>query len=330
MNIIFIFILFIESLACEVSTTECPECITLPLMLSTGDGVYEMTNIIVHAGDDIDVVASEICMTINADISLCSPNVKTSLSRVNWIEIFDRAWKERNNVYPIIPSQQYNKNDYSSGLEISRQTAQAIYKRLRLYPAPRRLLIIGSDEHSRRMFHSLNNIKNGGFTNFVSHFINSTTITTPSSSEDIFERMPAELLQIFHPELIDDEIFQRNRDDISFHFSSQPWDVVILYDFCPRIVRADMIQTCTQSYLDYAADIVSDTGYVFIIIPTEPMKIQSAFHLDELNFSIPENKFRYRNEISKHIGDNNILTLYYTNEVIDPFNMIISFIHIME
>jgi hypothetical protein len=137
--------------------------------------------------------------------------------------------------------------------------------------------------------------------------------------------------------------------DILGGISNHPWDMVLMYDICRQedqvsviplpeptdmsaaaqstrrlcrgahdfeIMYKDQSAVCTaklkcaQAYIDFAAERVSDIGYVFILSPD--LKNDKVYRY--LSFNLLEEMFLHRRVVSTHIADMQTTLVYYTSQ----------------
>ena len=274
-------------------TPECPECINIPLMLSGYDSQNLMSNIIYHPELPALKFAEGLCQNIQGGPD-CPKSVLQSIQHDDWIAAFNNA------------------RELETEFKMSRHETLSIIKRIRRYPAPRRLLVLGGGLADINVWDKVNGKDTGGYTCFVNRtfYPESVSINIDQPFVRVIYDIEA-LLGTFQRTAIDDVELSL---ETPANYSTLPWDVVLLYDICEsfqddkqRIFYThdceaqsspDCIQRrkCSQLYLDYATQLVSDSGYVFMYIHVNSSIFASDF--DSL-----ENKFLYRHRISPHIVD---------------------------
>lgn len=271
---------------------DCPECINIPLMLSDTKRNI-MTNLIFHLGDAVERYSAEVCERIGGDSHQCSQSVSNTILKEDWIKSFNLVFS------------------FHTGFQLSRHEILILIKRLRRFPSPRRLLVLGATYTDMLLWEQINGKEAGGYTCFVNRTFakdNSMSVDKP------FVRVIYDVEKAIDPSR--SYTSPRDAAEMSLenpaNYSTIPWDVVLLYDLCKDdygqraapVTEMDMKTTqaqmhleisCSQKYLEYATQIVSDTGYVFLHTrPGSAMFRTSLYGL--------ENKFLYRHHISSHIG----------------------------
>ena len=90
-----------------------------------------------------------------------------------------------------------------------------------------------------------------------------------------------------------------------------PWDIILTYyDTCLGPTSVWNVRgNCHQALVDFAVDVVSDDGYVFVLVPHDR---KESFR--EVDFSGLESKFMYRSKSTANIASTGSL-LYYTSKV---------------
>ena len=223
--------------------------------------------------------------------------------------------------------QSFIKDDWITHLNsifaVSQMTKHAyltIFKRIRKVPTPRRLLVIGASTDEMHFWHSINSGLNDGYTCFVVRDL------LEDYCKDYFISFSFEIENKLN-DFIDVSDFSYLKNE-GTDASRIPWDTVILNDICSTNELTKTLKSssspclfnekcflekqlnCTQAYINHAAQLVSDHGYVFIYIPNP----NSTFLFNSISFDILENKFLYRHHISPHVGFSGAL-FYYTSQV---------------
>ena len=264
-------------------TPICPECISVPLLLNN-DGDIDQTWVIANPGDNFDSVAKEACLSVKADhLSGCILQVSSSLDAVNYIRVFQEEWNA------VV-------NDSIIDIGMSRHEFLTVIKRLRRFPAPRRLLVIGGSDADNRIWSAVNGKKEGGYTCFMNkRFLSGKSFITydgifSSSATDIENSISVMKFNLSGSD--------HNEDNSNY--SHIPWDIVVLYDLCDEglMSRSDiefngvsiLKKLCLQSYFEYSVQRLSDDGYLFL--PSFP----------GINESTATLKFLYSNQILPHLG----------------------------
>lgn len=161
----------------------------------------------------------DVCNDLpGVDNSVCRESVRNSIVGHDWMESVVQAFRS-------IPP---------NSLQMSRHEVFSLLSRLRRYPSPRRLLVIGGSHDDALLWNEVNSKAKGGTSCFVTR--------NEQDSRPLEMRFPfIRVVQEVEDRLSGNATSQmplvrqesgRVQIEIKSNFSHVPWDVILLYDIC--------------------------------------------------------------------------------------------------
>lgn len=284
------------------SAAFCEDCVYVPVRLSTG---IDSENIIMaYNSDSEEMVARGVCSAVGISISSEAflPCVESTVASV-----LNKKW-QIDSMEELVQEQ---------GFRLSHFMLQTVLAKARRYHNPR-LLVIGAGQ-SAPAFRSL--LKRGymgaverpsnrtalhlatGVRDFSSrHFNFSQDIQQPA---DYFVGSSALAEGLLNGSVDDVDRLHNDRDEIA----EIPWDIVVLHlSICEPGDSA-----CRQTYLNYAAKVTTEDGYLFVHSSENENEISLP---NDIVYAHAESKFHsYVHMIPHHVGNRGGVLGFFTSQV---------------
>jgi hypothetical protein len=302
-------------LSLSAYSSSCDECLVIPLQIDD-----KKTNIIIHTDDDVDLALKTACATFGASSDNCVTSAQNMLAELDWV-----------------PDYLEVTASLTTPASLSRHHVFTVVHRLRRFVAPRSLLVFGAPLADAYVWNRVNSKIKGGITCFVnldSYSLPEGNINCPYMYTGLDG---AAVLNFSVPSVLEAPFFGIDK---FLQYADFPWDAIIVYPTqlchniddtsdlreekdplfetkCDKFVgqhsRCTRKLLCTQTYLDFASEIVADDGTLFVIGSMPSLEV-GRNELVRLKFGILENKFLYRHIDWPHADDANVHLVWYTSQ----------------